>query len=67
MDETRETLFQKKVARERGEYPDDDADGTRMWESIQIKARAVRYFYASLVSEGFSEEEALRIVTKVPI
>lgn len=64
MDETREALFQQKIKRERGEYPDD---GTTVWESIQLKARIIRYFYASLVSEGFSEEEALRIVTNVPV
>lgn len=64
VDETREVLYQKKVQRERGEYPED---GTSLEEVIVGKARAVRYFYLALVREGFSEQDALKIIISVPV
>lgn len=67
MDETREVLFQQKIRKEHGEYSDDEMSEAKIWESVRVKARIIRYFYASLVSEGFSEEEALEIVTRMPI
>lgn len=62
-DETRESLFQKSVRRERGEYEDD----LSMEETIIARARAIRLFYIALVGEGFSEQDALKIISKAPI
>lgn len=65
MDETREILFQRKVQRERGEYPAEN--GASLEEAIVSKARAIRYFYLALVNEGFSEQDALKIIVSVPV
>lgn len=61
MDETREILFQKNIRKERGEYDED----LPMEEAIIIRARAIRLFYIALIGEGFSEQDALKIVSKV--
>lgn len=65
MDETREFVYQKQIQRQRGEYPDED--GVSSEEVIVGKARAVRYFYLALVNEGFSEQDALKIIVSVPV
>ena len=63
MDETREILFQKNIRRERGECEDE----LPMEEMIIARARAIRLFYAALIGEGFSEQEALKIISQIPI
>lgn len=64
MDETREILFQRQAQRGRGEYVDE---GMSLDDVIQGKARAIRLFYMALLTEGFSEQEALQIIVSVPV
>jgi hypothetical protein len=64
LDETREILYQRQMQKERGENHDDDISTEDL---IAGKARTIRFFYLSLISEGFSEQEALLIVSRVPV
>lgn len=65
MDETREILYQRRLQRERGEYPIED--GTQLEEMLIGRASAIRCFYLALVREGFSEEDALKIIISAPV
>lgn len=65
MDETREILFQRQVQRARGEYVVNA--GLSLDDVAQGKARAIRLFYMALLTEGFSEQEALQIIVSVPV
>jgi len=64
LDETREVLYRRQIRKERGE---DDEDDVSIEDLIAGKARAIRFFYVSLLNEGFSEQEALLIVSRVPV
>lgn len=64
MDETREILYQRQIQKERGEYDDDRAS---LEDIVAAKARAVRVFYIALINEGFSDQDALLIVSNIPV
>jgi|CXWL01.1.fsa_nt_gi hypothetical protein len=64
MDETREILYQRQIRKERGEY-DDDRDSLE--DIVMAKARAVRVFYIALINEGFSDQDALLIVSNISV
>mgnify|MGYP001611921830 FL=1 len=64
MDETREIMYQRQRQRERGEYPDA---GISIENTVQEKAKIIRLFYIALLTEGFSEQEALNILVQAPV
>lgn len=64
MDQTREILFQRKMQRDRGEYFDER---TTMEDMVQEKAKTIRLFYIALLTEGFSEQDALQIIVQIPV
>ena len=64
MDETREIMYQRQRQRERGEYPDARIS---IENTVQEKAKIIRLFYIALLTEGFSEQEALNILVQAPV